>query len=233
MKHRFKKYLSIILLLAVFQAYTATDAVARAAPFSFDSVWFYRDGTRVVPEISMRWLTVVFDSSYVAKADEFASASDTGDGFIQKKAVAMVKSHDRLSDYLYDPNIAEVACFFRMRDGMKLEDVKQLIDQLNQDGTVKYVHPTLVIDNKTFAYFNLFEMEWKTGIAKAERESLLSASHAVRDEEDEKENRYKIDVTAIPFSGRSTSLRKTSGCSGRHLTWWKSNRPSAPGCPFS
>ena len=199
MKHCFKKYFAIILLLVAIQAYTASEAVARAVPFSFDSVWFYRDGTRVVPEISKRWLTVVFDSRYISSADDFASTSDTSDGFIRKKARAIIKSHDRLIDYLYDPNIAEDACFFRMRAGLKLEDVRSLINQLSQDGTVKYVHPTLVLNNKTFAFFNVFEMEWKTGTPEAERKSLLGASHAVLDEEDEKENRYIVDVTAIPF----------------------------------
>ena len=186
-------------MLVAIQADTASEAVARAAPFSFDSVWFYRDGTRVVPEISKRWLTVVFDPRYISNVNDFVSTSDTNDSFIQKKAKAIIKSHDRLIEYLYDPNLAEDACFFRMRDGLKLEDVRSLINQLSQDGTVKYVHPTLVLNNKTFAFFNLFEMEWKTGTAKAQRESLLSASHAVVDEDDEKENRYIVDVTAIPF----------------------------------
>jgi hypothetical protein len=199
MKYCFKKYFAFIFLLAAVQSYTASEAVARAAPFSFDSVWFYRDGTRVVPEISKRWLTVVFDKRYISNVNEFASGSDTSDGLIQKKAKAIIKSHDRLIDYLYDPNIAEDACFFRMRAGLKLEDVSHLVNQLSQDGTVKYVHPTLLLNNKTFAFFNLFEMEWKTGTPEAERKSLLSASHVVLDEEDEKENRYIVDVTAIPF----------------------------------
>lgn len=199
MKHCFKKYFAIIFLLAAVQSYTASEAVARAAPFSFDSVWFYRDGTRVVPEISKRWLTVVFEPRYISNANDFASGSDTSDGLIQKKAKAIIKSHDRLIDYLYDPNIAEDACFFRMRAGLKLEDVSHLVNQLSQDGTVKYVHPTLLLNNKTFAFFNLFEMEWKTGTPEAERKSLLSASHVVLDEADEKENRYIVDVTAIPF----------------------------------
>jgi hypothetical protein len=199
MNHWFTKYFAIILLLVAIQADTASEAVARAAAFSFDSVWFYRDGTKAVPEISKRWLTVVFDQRYISNADDFTSTSDTNDGFIQKKAGAIIKSHDRLIDYLYDPNLAEDACFFRMRDGLKLEDVRSLINQLSQDGTVRYVHPTLVLDNKTFAFFNIFEMEWKTGTSKAERESLLSASHVVPDEKDEKEHRYAVDVTLIPF----------------------------------
>jgi hypothetical protein len=201
MKHRIKKHFVMLslLLLAAIQAGSASLAAARAAPFSFDSVWFYRDGTRVVPEIGRRWLTVVFDARYLSTADDVESTSDTSEGFIRKKARAIIKSHDRLVDYLYDPNIAEDACFFRMRDGLKLEDASQLINQLSRDGTVSYVHPTLLLDNKTFAFFNAFELEWKTGTTQEERKSLLSASHAVLDEKAEKENRYLVDVAALPF----------------------------------
>ena len=196
MKHWFKKYFAIIALLAAIQADTASEAVARAAAFSFDSVWFYRDGTRVVPEISTRWLTVVFDPRDNTNANVFESTSNTNDSFIQRKATAIIKSHDRLTEYLYDPNLAENACFFKMRDNLKLEDISHFINQLGQDRTVKYVHPTLVLNNKTFAFFNVFEMEWKTAIPKAQRESLLSATHVAVDE---KEKRYTVDVTAIPF----------------------------------
>ncbi len=199
MKCWFQKCFAIILLLVAIQGYTASDALAWGAPFSFDSVWFYRDGVKVVPEISRRWLTVVFAARYVTGPDEFASTGDKGEGFIRKKARSMVKSRDRLTDYLYDPNIAEDACFFRLRDGTKPEDVRQLINQLSQDGTVKYVHPALVLDNKTFAFFNLLQLEWKTGIARAQRELLLSATHTVQEEGEKQENRYAVDVTAIPF----------------------------------
>ena len=97
---------------------------------------------------------------------------------------------------MYDPNLAEDACFFRLRDGLKLEDILQLINQLNLDNAVAYVHPALVMNQKTYAYFNVFQLEWKTGIDESQREALLSAAHVVFDE---KENRYTVDVTAIPF----------------------------------
>lgn len=201
MNHFLIKYFSIIwlLLFAAAHAYTAPEAEARAAAFAFDSVWFYRDGTRVVPKISNRWLTVVFLQRYTSNADDTESATGGNDGFVQKKARALIKSHDRLVDYLYDPNIAEDACFFRMRNGMKLEDLSRLINQLSQDGTVKYVHPTLVLNGKTFAFFDTFEMEWKTGTPREQRESLLRAAHVVQDENVEKENRYKVVLTAAPF----------------------------------
>jgi hypothetical protein len=198
MKHFFIKYVATIalLILVALQASTASEAVAKAASFSFDSVWFYRDGTRVVPEISKRWLTVVFDPGANSTADDVEPADNS---FVRKKAKAIIQSHNRLVEYLYDPNIAEDACFVRMRDGLKPADINQLISQLNKVAAVRYVHPTVVLDNKTFAFFDSFEMEWKTGTPEAQRDSLLKASHAVADEEDEKGNRYVVDVAATPF----------------------------------
>jgi hypothetical protein len=199
MNYRLKKYFACILLFVAIQSYAAAEALAKAAPFSFDSIWFYREGTRVVPEISKNWLSVVFDPRYISNGNDLEPASGSNDGFIQKKAKAIIKSNKLLSEYLYDPNLAENACFFRMRDGLKVEDVRRLINQLSQDGTIKYVHPTLVLDNKTFAFFNAFQMEWKTGADTAQRESLLRAAHAVVDETDAKGNRYIVDVRATPF----------------------------------
>ena len=205
MNQWFKKHHPIILLFILFAILTGTaaEAVTRfnsatgekktAAAFSFDAVWFYRDGTRIIPEIGMRWLTVVFDPRYSSNGNELET---TYDSFIQEKAKAIISSHDRLLEFFYDRNLAEDACFFRMRDGLKLEDISQLISQLNQDEAVEYAHPTLVLNNKTFAFFNVLQMEWKTGTDKAQREALLSEAHVVFDE---KENHYAVDVMAIPF----------------------------------
>lgn len=164
-----------------------------AAAFSFDSLWFYRDGTRVIPELGKRWLTVVFDSDDDFTENEFESNNDT---VIQEKAKALLLSHDLLVEYLYDPNLAEGACFFRMRDGLKPEEIHLLIDQLNREEAVAYVQPTLVMSDKTFAFFNSFQMTWKTGIDTAEQEALLTETHVVFDEN---LNRYEVDVTSIPF----------------------------------
>lgn len=201
MNHYFKKFLAMMLLLilAAVESYTVSDAAAKATAFSFNTIWFYREGTKVVPAISKRWLTVVFHKRYLSTSDGLEATSDTEQGFIRKKARAIMKSNNRVIDYFYDPNLAEDACFFRMRNGLKPEDIIRLINQLSQDGTVRYVHPTLVLDNKTLAYFDAFEMEWKTGTSKEERESLLSAAHVVPAENNEKENRYLVDIKAIPF----------------------------------
>jgi hypothetical protein len=206
MNHWLKKYCTCIFLflLVASQSFAASEAGVTvnpvngakkiAAAFSFDSVWFFRDGTKVIPEISKSWLTVVFEPGDNSAGDDFGST--TSDSSVQEKAKAILLTHDSLTQYLYDPNLAENACFFRLRDGLKLEDIHQLITQLNQDTTVKYVHPAVVLNNKTYAFFNEFQMEWKTGTDEAQREALLSAAHVVFNEN---ENRYVVDVTTMPF----------------------------------
>lgn len=201
-----KKIVALLVLLVGMLADTAAEAVTSfssgstekrsAAAFSFDSVWFYRDGIRVVPEISGSWLTVVLkpgDNSVEA------DSGSTADSFIQEKADAIIKANDLLTEYLYDPNIAEDACFFKMRTGLKPADRMRLISRLNRNPAVDYVHPTLVLNNKTFAYFTVFQLEWKTGVDEARRGALLNAVHTVSDENDEKGSRYIVDVAKIPF----------------------------------
>ena len=185
--------LSETAAFAVSRFSSATGEKKTAAAFSFDSIWFYRDGTKVIPEISLRWLTVVFDSRYNTSNNDFET---TYDSFIQEKARAFLGANDRLLDFFYDRTIAEDACFFMLREGLKREDIMQLITQLNQDEAVAYVHPTIVLDNKTYAFFNVLQLEWKTGADKAQRDALLSEAHVVFDE---KENTYVVDVLAMPY----------------------------------
>jgi hypothetical protein len=205
MDNRCKKYFGIIVLflLVALPAAAAPDAVAisgsatneqkTAAPFSFDSVWYYQNGTRVIPEIGKRWLTVVFDPGDNADGIDFGAGNDS---FIQEKAKVVLLAHDRLTEYLYDPNLAEDTGFFKLRDGLTLEDISQLIAQVRKEEAVKYVHPTLVLNNKTFAFFTVFQLEWKTGADAARREELLNAAHVVFDEN---KNHYAVDVAAMPF----------------------------------
>jgi len=199
MKFFLKKGFLLLLLCMTMQAISVSAAMARAADFAFDSVWFYRDGTRVVPEIGKRWITVVFDQRYLAGSGDVGAGDDAGATFIRKKAKAFLKSGKILTEYLYDPNLAGDACFLKMRKGVKLDEIRQLIRRLNQDGTVRYCHPTVIVNGKTYAYFNAFEMRWKTGTPEAERKTLLRATRTVPDESEEKENRYLVDVRAIPF----------------------------------
>ncbi|MRR54481.1 MAG: hypothetical protein EG822_08220 [Deltaproteobacteria bacterium] len=205
MSYYFKNYFAIcvLFLLVALPAAAAPETVAipspatngkkTAASFSFDSVWFYQNGTRVIPEIGKRWITVVFDPGDNAAGTEF-NVSD--DSFIQEKAKAVLLAHDRLTEYLYDPNLAEATGFFKLRGGLTLEDIRQLIAQVSKEEAVKYVHPTLILNNKTFAFFTEFQLEWKTGADPAQREALLKAAHVVFDEN---KNHYVVDVAAMPF----------------------------------
>lgn len=204
MDNHCKKYFAVIVLFllvalaaassaAVASSGSATNGQKTTAPFSFDSVWFYRDGTRIVPEIGKRWLTVVFNPDDNAAGIDFGAGKDS---FVQEKAKAVLLAHDRLTEYLYDPNLAEDTAFFKLRDGLTLEEIRQLISQVSKEAAVKYVHPTLVLDNKTFAFFTAFQLEWKTGADAAQREALLKAAHVVFDE---KENHFFVDVAAMPF----------------------------------
>ena len=88
MNHWFKKYGTIILLfiLVAIRADAAEEVTSLssvtgekkiAAAFSFDSVWFYRNGIRVIPEISRRWLTVVFEPGDNSTSGGFGSTSDS------------------------------------------------------------------------------------------------------------------------------------------------------------
>lgn len=217
---RFGTFCSLILLLAALLAGDVSEAGARAATFSFDSIWFYRDGTRIVPEIGATWLTVVFDPRSIPEDTGFgavdasvdaaavaggdgaptgAQVSDPAGDFIKKKARAMLRANRRLSEFLYDPNLAPNACFLRMRSGLKLPEIRQLISRLGRDGSIAYVHPTMVINGKSYAYFNSFELHWKTGTPEAQRKSLLLAARAALDPEDPKGGRYTVNVARIPF----------------------------------
>ena len=166
--------------------------------FSFDSVWFYRDGTRVIPEISKRWLTVVFDPRDNSTANDFESTSTPMTVLSREKAKAIINSHDRLIEYLYDPNLAEDACFFRMRDGLKLEDISHLINQLSQDEPSNTSTRLWSLTIKP-SHFSMY-LSWN-GKQELTRHSgsRCSARPMWQSMKTIKENRYAVDVTAIPF----------------------------------
>lgn len=199
MKYFVIRNFAVILLLLAMQALAASQAQTRAADFSFDTLWYYRDGTRVVPELGKRWLTVVFEQRYLSGSGDIGASDDAGAIFVRKKARALMQSSRIVTEYLYDPNLAADACFLKMRKGVKPDEIRQLIRRLNQERTVRYCHPTLIVNGRTYAYFNQFEMTWKTGTPDVERKVLLKATHTAQEENEEKDNRYFVDVRSIPF----------------------------------
>lgn len=198
-----KFLLTLLVALGISAVHAPAAAVTRfsdgtsekkaPATFNFDDIWFYDGSSKIIPDISMTWLTVVFDSRYARAANEFEGTYDT---FIQEKAKALIKSRSSLIDYFYDANLAEDACFFRLRDGLKRDELKELIKQLNQDEAVLYTHPAIILKDKTWAFFNIFDLEWKSSADKQRREALLKQAQAVCDE---KENTCRVNVLEIPF----------------------------------
>jgi hypothetical protein len=203
MNHRKKCFIVLIVALGIAALYSRAAAVTRfssavlekkpPALFSLDDIWFYDGDKKVVPGISMSWLTVVFDARYAEAANGFEGTYET---FIPEKAKALIKTHGVLIDYMYDANIAEDACFFQLHDSLKRDELKEIINQLNQEEAVLYTHPALVLDNKLWAYFNAFNLEWKASADRERRAALLTQAHALYDE---KENVCRVNVLEIPF----------------------------------
>ena len=163
------------------------------APFNFDDIWFYDGSSKIIPDISMTWLSVVFDPRYASSTNAF---DGTYASFVPEKAKALIKGNDSLIDYLYDANLAEDACFFQLREGLKRDELRELISRLNQDEAVLYTHPAIILNNKTWAFFNMIDLEWKEGADTKRREALLRQAQAVYDK---KENSCRVNVLEIPF----------------------------------
>ena len=166
------------------------------AEINFDEIWFDSDGTKVIPDISTRWLAVVFDPRFT-NVDVYANESGgTYESLIQEKAKTLISSFSGLIDFLYDKNLAEDACFFRLREGMMATELKQLIVQLNQDEAVSYIHPAIILNNKTYAFFNALGVTWKAGADIARKDRLLQQAFVSFDQP---ANLYRVNVLEIPF----------------------------------
>jgi hypothetical protein len=67
-----KFLITLLVALGISSVHAPAAAVTRfsagapekkaPAPCNFDDIWFYDGSTKIMPEISMTWLTVVFDS---------------------------------------------------------------------------------------------------------------------------------------------------------------------------
>jgi hypothetical protein len=156
------------------------------ADMSFDDIWFYsREKSKVIPEINPHWITVVFRSPVAG-----------GGSSLLEEAKTIMSRHSKLVDLFYDNNLAEDACFFELREGIKTDALQLLLRELNSEITVDYAHPTVSIHDKTYAFFNVLEMKWKTGIKKDHRETLLKQAHVSFNEE---ENVYRVNIFEMPF----------------------------------
>jgi len=164
--------------------------------FEFDAIWFYgSDMSRVIPEVDLNWVTVVFRPDLFAYA--FDSTEDSAlDEIMIATAKTTVSGFDEIVDLFYDPNLAEGACFLKLRDGIQESEVKNLLLKLNKHEEISYAHPTLKIEDKTYAFFNAFEIEWKTGVEANLQERLMNQANVYIDKE---EFAYRVNLFETSF----------------------------------
>jgi hypothetical protein len=165
------------------------------AIFRADDLWFLdRGGEKIIPDINLEWIAVVFRTSV-------QSAHPAGQGTQpqvshQERAQGLLARFDDMRDFFCDDNLAENTCFFRLQKGLTKEKLLNLIRNLDNEEAVDYAHPTINIKGKTFAYFNAIEVKWKTGVRQEQQEGLLKQARVTFDE---KEKLYRVDIVEIPF----------------------------------
>lgn len=182
----------IILFFAASTSYAVTafspgtNEKQIPAPFKFNNIWFYnQEKSKVIPDIDLTWITVVF-----------RSGSDKNKSMFLKMAQDMVAQNDDITDLLYDHNLAKDACFFRLRHGFAKNDLKNLIEELNHVEFFSYAHPTIKLNNKTYAYFNAFEIKWKTGADPELKKRLMNQALVSPDKD---ENVYRVNLFQTDF----------------------------------
>ncbi len=167
------------------------------ATIDFDDIWFYdEDRSRVIPDISLGWVAAAFNEDALDPSSPAFDSDEDSWGRLLQRAKEAVGKYDEIVDVFCDPNLAEDACFFALRDGLSETGVRDLIGSLNREEWVAYAHPTLIVRGKTFAYFDAFRMEWKRGVEDVSKQRLTEQAHA-RYEPGEKI--YRVDVLAMPF----------------------------------
>lgn len=167
------------------------------AAIDFDDIWFTdQDRSKRIPDLSPEWLVAVFDPRNMdAPSPLFAGDAAPGQVFV-KRGREIAERHGEIADVHYDPNLAEDAFFFSLREGLRETVLRGLIRGLNDEDSIAYTHPALRIDGKAVAYFNAFRMNWKTGVEDAAKERLMAQAHVFFDPV---EAIYRVDVLSIPF----------------------------------
>ncbi len=174
---------------------TDIGAKERPAPFDSDDMWFYdQNMARVIPDMDFDWLSVVFRGGLVTP--EKSDAATEGEALFLQRAKQIVEAYTEIVDYFYDRNLAMDACFFRLREGLKGKLVGDLIAALNRQSYVAYAHPAIRVGDKTYAFFNAFEMEWKTGVEQEAKDRIMSDAHIAWDKS---EYVYRANLSRIPF----------------------------------
>jgi hypothetical protein len=111
-------------------------------------------------------------------------------------AQGIVDTYDQVVDFFYDANLAEGACFLKLRPGLERGGIQFLIAQLNADNAVAYAQPTLRIKGKTYAFFNAFTLEWKSGVSPEQKNLIMNQAAVTYDHQ---EFVYRVNLFQIPF----------------------------------
>jgi len=204
----FNKFLTIVF--SAFLLFSGSISVSEAitkfgaktiekkvlASFEFDDIWFYdSDLSRIIPDIDMNWVAVVFQPDLFAYA--FDSTEESGlEDIITATARTIVSGFDEIVDLFYDHNLAEYSCFFKLREGIKKNELQNLLIELNKYGDIAYAHPTIRLKDKTYAFFNAFEIEWKTGADEDIQKRLMNQADVYIDKN---EFAYRVNLFKIPF----------------------------------
>lgn len=179
---------STIALTMAFVALLITFGRAAAeTPSPRTPIWFYdRQMDQVVPDIDPRWVTVVFSTG-----PDGPSTQPVAEAIRERVPV--------IEDYFFDANLHPDACFFRLREGLLPTAVEAVIDRLETRPEVHYARPTLRIKDRTWAYFDTFDIEWKTGVTQAVKADLARRAGA---RSDAAGGRWRIDPPRAPlFTG--------------------------------
>ena len=173
------------------------DAGEEAARIDFDDIWFYdEDRSKLIPDINLEWVAVALNAGALDAAPlAFEGEVELKDRFLAR-ARETLGAYDAILDVLYDPNLAEDGCFFRLRDGLSETGVKELIQGLDHEEWIAYTHPTLTVRGKTVAYFNAFRMEWKTGVEETSKQDLMTQAHVFFEPA---KDIYRVNVPTMPF----------------------------------
>jgi hypothetical protein len=162
-----------------------------------DDIWFYEeDRSRQIPNINLKWIAAAFDESTLAPDPGSFEPEWDPKAVLQERAREIAQEHEQIVDVYYDENLAGDGCFFGLRDGLGEGAVKDLIRALQTTESIAYVHPTLTLQGKTVAYFNAFQMNWKTSVDDASRKALMEQAHVSAEPPGEI---YRVDVLAISF----------------------------------
>jgi hypothetical protein len=165
------------------------------AALNLMDIWFYNpDHNKTVPDIDLEWIAVVFRSSAIGSAS--LGSAETEQSPIKDLAKDILDQREDLIDYYYDKNLADDACFFKLRPDMTIDAMASLLTRLNEHEAVSYAHPALRIQGRTFAFFNAFTLLWKTGVIEEEKAAVLNQVPVLFDEKDQV---YRVDVCQKPF----------------------------------